>query len=211
PPTGAEGRRRLWECFGVACDELSTSVLVAGLRPAGDGPLVQGLRTWAEAGHATLVTLAQLRHHPVGELPGPVFVVENPSVVAVALRRFGAACPPVICTAGWPSTAAIMLLRGIAATGARLRYHGDFDGEGLRIATHVMTKANAKPWLLHAADYLRAVPAAGPPVGRVDDTPWDPQLAQAVRAHGVALLEEVVTDSLLADMGRHVGTRPAMN
>ncbi|MCW3840413.1 TIGR02679 family protein [Micromonospora yasonensis] len=200
PPTDAESRRQLWERSGVACDELSTNVLVAGLRPAGDGPLAQGLHTWADAGQAALVTLAQLRHHPVGQLRGPVFVVENPSVVALALHRFGVACPPLVCTAGWPSTAAIMLLCGIAATGAQLRYHGDFDGDGLRIAAHVMSKTNAQPWLLHAEDYLGAVPAAGPPVGRVDNTPWDPRLAAAVRTHGIALLEEVVVDSLLADM-----------
>lgn len=216
PPAGAEQRRRLWERFGVACDELSTGVLVAGLRPAGPGPLGQTLRLWADAGQATLVTLAQLRHDPVGELsgrgphggdaaPGHVFVVENPSVMAVALRRFGAACPPLVCTSGWPSTAAIMLLRALAASGARLRYHGDVDGDGLRIAAYVMTRVNATPWRLGVGDYRQAVPVTGPPVGRIDDTPWDPELAPAVRAHGVALLEEVVTESLLADLAQHTG------
>ncbi|MEV4544723.1 TIGR02679 family protein [Micromonospora echinaurantiaca] len=203
-PTDAEGRRRLWEYSGVACDELSTSVLVAGMRPAGDGPLARGLRIWADAGQASVVTLAHLKRHPVGPLQGPVFVVENPAVIALALQRFGVACPPLVCVAGWPSTAAIMLLRAIAASGARLRYHGDFDGEGLRIAAHVMSKTGAEPWLLQAEDYRRAVSSAGPPAGRVDDTPWDPQLAEVVRAHGIALLEEVVADSLLADMGAYV-------
>ncbi|MFI2652849.1 DUF2399 domain-containing protein, partial [Micromonospora fulviviridis] len=92
------------------------------------------------------------------------------------------------------------------ATGAQLRYHGDFDGEGLRIAAHLMSRTNAQPWLLQAHDYQQAVPPAGPPVGRVDDTPWDPQLAEVVRAHGVALLEEMVVDSLLADMASGSGT-----
>ncbi|MDM4718738.1 DUF2399 domain-containing protein [Micromonospora sp. WMMA1363] len=143
-----------------------------------------------------------MRHEPLGPLPATVFVVENPAVVAAALRRFGAVCPPVVCTAGWPSTAAILLLRGLAAAGAQLRYRGDIDGDGLRIAAHVMSKTTARPWLLGADDYQRAVPVAGPPVGRVDHTPWDAHLAEAVRAHGVALLEEGVVDSLLADMSR---------
>lgn len=204
PPTDAEGRRRLWEFSGVACDELSTVVLVAGMRPEGDGPLARGLRAWADAGQASVVTLAQLIRHPVGRLHGPVFVVENPAVMAVALQRFGATCPPLVCVAGWPSTAAIMMLRGIAASGAQLRYHGDFDGEGLRIAAHVMSRTGAEPWLLRAEDYRRAVPGSGPPAGRIDDAPWDPRLAEVVRAHGTALLEEVVVDSLLADMAAHV-------
>jgi hypothetical protein len=63
-----------------------------------------------------------------------------------------------------------------------------------------MSKTGAQPWLLHADDYVQAVPAAGPLVGRVDNTPWDPQLAEVVRARGVALLEEVVVERLLADM-----------
>ncbi|WP_197698205.1 TIGR02679 family protein [Micromonospora viridifaciens] len=219
PPTDAEGRRRLWEYSGVACDELSTVVLVAGMRPEGDGPLARGLRAWADAGQASVVTLAQLNRYPVGRLRGPVFVVENPAVMAVALQRFGATCPPLVCVAGWPSTAAIMMLRGIAATGALLRYHGDFDGEGLRIAAHVMSKTGAEPWLLRAEDYRRAVPRSGPLAGRVDDTPWDPGLAEVVRAHGTALLEEVVVDSLLAGMAAHLdggteeetGARPGVS
>ena len=203
PPTDSQGRRQLWKRSGVACDELSTTVLVAGMRPAGDGPLAIGMRGWADAAQATVVTLAQLHRHPVGHLQGPVFVVENPSVMTVALHRFGVTCPPLVCVSGWPSTAAIMLLRSLAASGAQLRYHGDVDGEGLRIAAHVMTKTGARPWLLHAEDYQRAMPRSGPPAGRVDDTPWDPRLAAAVRAHGTALLEEVVVDSLLTDMAAH--------
>jgi uncharacterized protein (TIGR02679 family) len=174
------------------------------MRPEGDGPLARGLRAWADAGQASVATLAQLNRYPVGRLRGPVFVVENPAVMAVALQRFGATCPPLVCVAGWPSTAAIMMLRDIAASGTQLRYHGDFDGEGMRIAAHVMSKTGAQPWQLRAEDYRRAVPGSGPPAGRVDDAPWDPRLAEAVRAHGIALLEEVVVDSLLADLAAHV-------
>ncbi|MET8353830.1 MULTISPECIES: TIGR02679 family protein [unclassified Micromonospora] len=210
PPADAEHRRRLWEHAGVACDELSTTVLVAGLRPPGDDPLASGLRAWADAGQATVVTLAQLKHYPVSRLDGPVFVVENPAVLTVALRHFGAACPPLVCVAGWPSTAAVVLLRGIAATGAELHYHGDIDGEGLRIAAHVMTKTGARPWLLQAEDYLDAAPGVGPVAGRIDDTPWDPRLAEVVRGHDVALLEEVVLESLLVDMAARAGVERAV-
>ncbi|SCG55412.1 TIGR02679 family protein [Micromonospora halophytica] len=202
-PADAENRRRWWSSAGVACDGLSTTVLVAGMRPVGDSALARTLHAWADAGQGCVVTLAQLHRHPVGHLAGPVFVVENPAVMAVALHRFGDACPPLVCVAGWPSTAAITLLRDVAGTGAQLRYHGDVDGEGLRIAAHVMSRTGARPWRLRAQDYLRAVPDAGPPVGRVDDTPWDPALAEAVRARGVTLLEEMVVESLIEDMAGH--------
>lgn len=41
------------------------------------------------------------------ELSTTVHVVERPSVLAMAVHRFGPACPPLVCTAGWPNTAAV--------------------------------------------------------------------------------------------------------
>jgi uncharacterized protein (TIGR02679 family) len=206
-PAGAEERRALWQRAGVACDELSTVVLVAGLRPsAGGGPLAAVLRAWSDAAEACAVTLAQLRSAVTIDAD-EVFVVENPSVLASAVRRFGSRCPAVVCVSGWPNTAAITLLRQLAACGAALRYHGDFDGDGVRIAAHVMVKAGAAPWRMGVRDYLAAVPAAGPPVGRVSEAPWDPELAAAMRDRGVSVPEELVTDVLLSDMMTSVGDR----
>ena len=39
---------------------------------------------------------------------------------------------------GWPNSAAVLLLQKLAAAGTWLYYHGDFDGEGLRIAAAVV-------------------------------------------------------------------------
>ncbi|MFD5436667.1 DUF2399 domain-containing protein [Kitasatospora sp. NPDC127067] len=47
---------------------------------------------------------------------------------------FGRHCPPLVCISGWPNTAVIHLLRRLSDDGASLRHHGDFDGEGIRIA-----------------------------------------------------------------------------
>ncbi len=200
-PEGAEQRRRLWESVGVACDALSTAVLVAGLHLAGDDPLATTLRRWAETGHAAWVTLAHLRAAPN---PQPVVklarVVENPSVVTEALARLGPACPPLICVLGWPNTAAIRLLRRLAEAGCALAYHGDLDGEGVRIAAYVMAKTAAVPWRMSTADYLCHVPVEGPSVGRVTDAPWDPTLAAAMRDRGVAVSEERVLPVLLDDL-----------
>jgi hypothetical protein len=55
-----------------------------------------------------------------------------------------------------------------------------------------------------ADDYVSAVPQTGPPVGRVSDAPWDPALAPAFHAHGVAVHEEQVAATLLGDMAATV-------
>jgi uncharacterized protein (TIGR02679 family) len=200
PPVDAAGRRDLWALHGVTGDELSTTVLVAGFTPPGSGALATTLRVWATAGQPVVVTLAQLRAAP--ELPGvpTVHVVENPSVLAMAVHRFGPACPPLVCTAGWPNTAAVTLLRGLRSAGATLRYHGDFDGEGLRIAAYVMDRTGAVPWRMSTADYLAAVTDHGPAPGRLTDAPWDPDLAATLAAHAVAVPEEHVTPALLEDL-----------
>ncbi len=127
-------------------------------------------------------------------------VVENPSVLAMAVHRFGPACPPLVCTAGWPNTAAVTLLRGLRAAGAQLCYHGDFDGEGLRIAAYVIDRTGALPWRMSTADYLDAVTDHGPPPGRLTDAPWDPHLAVALAERGVAVPEERVAPVLLDEL-----------
>jgi uncharacterized protein (TIGR02679 family) len=203
PPVLAEQRRALWERAGVAEDDLSTVVLAAGMRPAGPGVVGDVLTACADAGHAAALTLALLRDPGTWRFPAQaVYVVENPSLLALALRRFGAGCPPMVCTAGWPNSAAILLLRGLAEDGSSLRYHGDFDGEGLRIAAYVLAKTAAKPWRMSTRDYLDAVAVHpdGPDVGRVTDAPWDVELAPAMTRRRTAIVEERVADSLLDDL-----------
>ncbi|MCE7003922.1 TIGR02679 family protein [Kibdelosporangium philippinense] len=193
---GIEDRRALWERVGVADDQLSSTVLIAGFRSAGDTPADQILRVTARAGHAAVLTLQQVRAG-VSD-PGPdVWVVENPSVLAMALARFTNRCPPMVCTSGWPSAAAMALLRRLTA---RLHYHGDFDGDGLRIAAYVVARTGALPWRMTSADYLAGV-SDGPPVGRVTPVPWDPDLAGHLVRHGRTLAEERVAPKLLDELG----------
>lgn len=200
PPTDRQQRRALWERAGVADDELSSTVLVAGFRMSGNDLVTGILRACAEAGQAAALTLGQLRaagRRP--DAPASVWVFENPAVLALALRRFGDRSPPLVCTSGWPSAAGILFLTGLAAAGARVRYHGDFDGEGLRIAANVVARTGAEPWRMRSADYLAAV-GDGPPVGRVTPVPWDLRLAGHLLRIGTAVPEERVAPGLLAEL-----------
>ncbi|MGH3908707.1 MAG: TIGR02679 family protein [Pseudonocardiaceae bacterium] len=208
-PADAQQRRALWERAGVADDELSSVVLAAGLRPPGDDPASQILRVCADAGQAAALTLGQIRVTAWAHgLPAIAWVFENPSVLALALARFGTRCPPLVCTSGWPSSAGILLLRKLAAVGCRLRYHGDFDGEGIRIAANVLAGTGATPWRMSTEDYrsaLRELPS-GPPVGRVTEAPWDEHLATALRETGVTVSEERVARRLLDEWEQRPAT-----
>ncbi|HEY2764617.1 MAG TPA: TIGR02679 family protein [Pseudonocardiaceae bacterium] len=208
-PADAQQRRALWERAGVADDELSSVVLAAGLRPPGEHAAGQILRVCADAGQAAALTLGQIR--ALGQirtaawtrgLPGVVWVFENPSVLALALARFGTRCPPMVCTSGWPSSAGVLLLQKLSAAGCRLHYHGDFDGEGIRIAANVLARTGATPWRMSAADYRSALEdlPSGPPVGRVTEAPWDQDLATTLRDVNITVSEERVASTLFDEL-----------
>lgn len=209
-PADTQQRRDLWERAGVADDELSSVVLAAGLRPPGDDAAGRILRVCADTGHAAALTLGQIRgaSWPSG-MPDTVWIFENPSVLALALARFGTRCPPLVCTSGWPSSAGMLLLLQLADAGCVLRYHGDFDGEGIRIAAHVIARTGALPWYMSTADYRLGVRelSSGPPVGRVTEAPWDADLAGMLRETGIAVSEERVANRLLDELERPLPLR----
>ena len=199
-PADAAGRRAMWRSVGVWDDELSSTVLVAGLRPVGRSSLAHICQLGAAAGEAVALTLAQTRQHVETWDASVVHVVENPAVLALAIAEFGAGCPPIVCGAGWPTTAVVTLLTSLRESGAELRYHGDFDGDGVRITAHLIDLVGVEPWRMTAADYTGAVHEHGVSVGTVADAAWDDELGQVMRARGVAVLEENVWPVLRGDL-----------
>lgn len=202
-PRDAEGRRALYDRVGVICDALSNTVLCVGLAPSGDTVVARKLRLSAQEGAPCVLTLAEL--HDVECLAGGGHVVsicENPEVVATALERLGKACAPLVCTSGWPRLAALRLLRALAAGGSSLRYHGDFDWHGVRIAGAMVMRLDASLWRYSAFDYRAA--EAGPPLDGeppMHDLP-DGLLpvVNAMRERGATVAEEQVLDGLVGDL-----------
>lgn len=204
PPASAAERRQLWERWGVVCDDLTTDVLTLGLRPNGDGLLARWLGAFAEAGEPVRITLRQLAGAeialPAGEV---VSVCENPAVVAVAADELGARSAPLVATGGFPNAAVLALLEKLVAGGAELRYHGDFDWAGLRIANALHRRVPFRPWRFGAADYRWAVETSsdaaaltGPPAEAV----WDGELSTTMTEVGRAIEEEAVVGELVGDL-----------
>lgn len=197
--TGARVRRDLLHGAGLIDDDLSSTVLTWGLRLATTHPAAGWAGALADAGEATSFTLAQLRRWPVSApCPATVRVVENPAVLAAATRT---GCPaPLVCTAGIPSVAALLLCEQLVACGCRLHVHADFDPGGMRIVAGLLDRfPQATAWAMTAADYRAARPSAvsfAP--ADVPPTPWDPPLAAALRDRGRAVFEEQLVQTLLA-------------
>jgi uncharacterized protein (TIGR02679 family) len=200
----AAGRRKLWEEVGVVCDPLSPHALVLGLRPWGEDHLSRYLRESSDAGEPVKLTLAQItRHSPALPAGTVVSVCENPSVVSVAAERLGRACQALVCTEGVPSTAVMTLLEGLHRMGALIRFHGDFDWGGIRIANEIFLRCGASPWRFGSGDYRRAVDAGlGSPglVGAPATARWDAELEGSLRETDQAVFEERVVEVLVRDL-----------
>ncbi len=197
-----ERARDIWARAGVLVNELARPALVLNLPTiAQSGPL------WS-AGEPAYLSLRQLlRAQPPWSVLGiPIFVCENPNLLAIAADHLGARCAPMVCTEGMPAAAQRTLLTQLAQAGAQLHYHGDFDWPGIHIANHVLRTWQARPWRLATADYEAA--ANNAPHTRRDlfdigpHACWDDMLAPAMRRHGLAIAEEAVADGLLEDLGR---------
>lgn len=199
----AETRRMAWASVGVMSDELSAPVLVLNLPVSNDTPLGRLLRTAAADAEPLHVSQLLLLRHPLNRDPTmrdrTIYVCENPSIVALAARRLGARCAPLLCVNGQFATTTLVLLRQLRAAGARLRYHGDFDPAGLQIAHRVMTEGGAAPWRFDRVHY-RAAPKSVRFDGRPGPTPWDPALQAAMREDGRLVHEEAVFDQLAGDL-----------
>lgn len=143
----AEGWRSAWAWARVACDRVSSTVLVLNL-PLTGSPAI-GATTTTSGEPVWLTT--RLLDSPGLAAPAvegrEVFVCENPSVVEAAADRLGAGCAPLVCTYGNPSVAAFRLLRVLEASGARLRVRADDDEAGRAIVAAIRAACpSSTPW-----------------------------------------------------------------
>jgi uncharacterized protein (TIGR02679 family) len=194
----AEAARSLWELVGVVPDPLSSTVLSLGLEGDDRTPLGRWILACAEVGEPIVLSLANLRRWPVRPLPGNgrVYVVENPSLIAEASTSWSG--PPLVCSSGRPTIAAVTLLRQLASDGAVVYQHADFDPTGLAITGWLAQRAGSVPWKMTAGDYLRSLSASAPEfVGTPPRTPWDPALEDVMSRHRKVLYEEEIRAELL--------------
>jgi uncharacterized protein (TIGR02679 family) len=184
-----DGDRSVWAACGVAVNELARPALAMNLLAADGQPQYWSLRQL-------------LRTPPAWPLAGrDVFVCENPNLLAMAADAIGPRCAPLVCTEGYLGAAQRSLLRQLAAAGARLRYHGDFDWHGITIANRVQRDFGAVPWRMAAADYTAALAGPAAPLqGLAVIALWDDDLAAAMQKAQRAVPEEALFDALRSDL-----------
>ncbi|WP_433871929.1 DUF2399 domain-containing protein [Saccharopolyspora sp. CA-218241] len=197
-------RRDLWASWGVVRNAASAGAVCWALPLVGADPWSRGVRERAELGLPAHLSLLDLRAAPdrLVEPGTAIAVCEHPRLVEAVLgERIG---HPVVRATGPLASA---LLSRLAADGAELRVHGDFDWPGVAAVARLVERTGARPWRMAAADYREALDRAaarrtdlGTLVGDPVRTPWDPDLAGLMADTGRAIDEEMVLPSLLADL-----------
>lgn len=192
-------RRDLWAAQGVMVNELAKPVATLNLAATGAGAVDSLLATARRAGEPLHLSLRQLlRAAPAWRRGQPVYVCENPDVLAGAADGLGAACPAMVSLDGQLSAAPRILLDQLHTADCRFYYHGDFDWPGLAIANGIVKRYAAIPWRYAAADYAptQGIALRGEPV----DAIWDPKLSPRMRTAGLAVHEEAQLALLLQDL-----------
>jgi len=121
--------------------------------------------------------------------------------------------PTLVCTSGWPSTAALKLLQMFVdqSPDNRLYYSGDFDLKGLQIAASLMARYAGRcyPWRFDVESYAFALRAGGVAANRVElaglsalPEVFD-SLVMAMREKGLWAYQEGIVRLLAEDVKRN--------
>lgn len=164
-----EERALLLDQAGLGVNQVSSTVLVAYLSTASaQGRFHPVIKAMVEYGGGWPLTLGEVRTWNAVQARGDCcYIVENPPVFEYLLKRVGSEAserrPTLICTGGFLSAAAVRLLDLLSAAGTKLYYGGDFDRNGLVIATWLATRYQDcfRAWRLAPDDYQVAVALGG--------------------------------------------------
>lgn len=170
---------------GLLLDTISSTVAVFHLMYAEDAAgHSDALVTYAGERLLTLSLRQLLAWKKLQAASKHIYLFENPQVFEVvvdalqqsAAERMAAPRQPVlptlICTSGWPSMAVIRLLNLLIESSSDLvlHYSGDFDLQGLRIASHLLARYARRCLLWHfdPPSYLTALHSNAAELSAVD-------------------------------------------
>ncbi|WP_280274515.1 DUF2399 domain-containing protein [Nocardia wallacei] len=176
--------RAAWAAAGVRCDTVSSRVLTLNLPLDITAGHRRGVPLWL-----TLRDMTGPWHFT--PIPSRLYVCENPTIIEAAADELGADCPPLVCTDGIPSLAALDLIAGAAGQDITILVRADIDRAGFTITDTLQSVAPAAtPWRFDINTYTThfGIPADAA------------TLVEIHHRHGRDLHEEVLLPQLLDDL-----------
>lgn len=198
---------------GLLIDTISSSVAVCNLASALDQQSQPDPFVPAAGTRVLLLSLRQLLEwKEVTPATADIYIFENPQVFEEVIARATTnnPLPAMVCTSGWPSAAALLLLDRLIArsSSVRLHYSGDFDLSGLRIAAYLLERYPERcfPWRFDPASYEHALRDEGTAASQSDLSALEAlpgtfaPLVDAIRAAGTWAYQEGIVDVLADDI-----------
>lgn len=212
----SEKMREVFRQAGLEDDDLSSNVIVAGLKTEREDPM-EGLFESARVNLTPLILPLRFFEQKIEWYPfSEVYVVENPTVMSAILDAWDEpGLPPIVCTSGQPSVAALKLLDAFSAAGTKICYSGDFDGKGLEIGVGLYNRYKEvfAPLLFDTLTYESSI--AGTKLSeeqrkRVDslEIPWDSDLRKALLRRGYVVYQEALVKRMIDSLRKrnnHIG------
>ncbi|GAC1680607.1 MAG: TIGR02679 domain-containing protein [Ktedonobacteraceae bacterium] len=159
---------RLYAGVGLRVDTISSYVAIFQLIEAIDQKGQVDTLSHVGRNRVLLLPLRQLvEWQSIVPAKQHIYVCENPQVFeeVVEQQKGEGTLPTLICTSGWPSVAALMLLDLLLAQSANniLYYSGDFDIKGLQIAAYLMARypERCQLWRFDSDAYVVALQNGG--------------------------------------------------
>lgn len=139
-------------------DEISNFTITYGLVACDDNGEIQGYKWFRKEKQPLLLNTYNLNFiKEIKALNDKVYVFENPTVFYELLRRTENIPVTLICTSGQPNISSLILLDKLTKSKATIYYSGDFDPEGLQIASNLKNryKDNLKFLGMNEENYLK--------------------------------------------------------
>jgi uncharacterized protein (TIGR02679 family) len=198
PLSAGRDWRQAWAAAGVLCDAVSSRVLVVNLPLEGGAPAA--LWSSAAPGEPLWLSLRSISGSWSISADSTVFVCENPTILEAAADELGPRCPPLVCTDGIPTIAALDLIAALAANGCAIAVRADIDEAGFVAVEQVRSVAPAaRAWRFDPSTYARYLGLTGV-VETADEQGQLRQLRELYAQHRVPLHEEALLDQLVSDL-----------
>lgn len=201
----AERRKVLFSQAGLHEDDISSNVIVAGLRAVPGDPRESLFASAADTASPLLLPL-RLLEQPTGWLSGDVYVLENPAVLSVILDYLEGKpdIPSLVCTSGQPSVAGLKLLDQLTMAGCAIHYGGDFDPKGLEMGQRLAVRYGSSfhPFFFDTEAYIKAPKGVKLTLEQVkslsrQEIGWDKDLIKNMLRVGMAVYQEVLADKII--------------
>lgn len=155
----AEKTLELYYNFNIEVDSISSYTAAFGIRLYTEKGEHRAYREFIERSEDYLITISNLKNITEANSDNKkVFVIENQMVFSYLCEQFKEKNISILCTAGQPKTASLILIDMLCKAGCILYYSGDMDPEGIEIADKLIQRnKNIIPWNFTVEDYETSI------------------------------------------------------